>query len=47
MNTHPYKYMHTHPTSMSTFVRLSRFDFEIQKVGHQERLAIDGNVASH
>jgi hypothetical protein len=27
---------------MSTFKRLSRLNFEIHKVGHHERLAIDG-----
>jgi hypothetical protein len=34
---------HTHPTSMSTFERLSRFDLEI----HQECIAVDGDVISH
>jgi hypothetical protein len=27
--------------------RLSRLDLEIYEIGHQERLAVDGNVASH
>jgi hypothetical protein len=31
---------------MSTFKRLSRLDLEIHEVGHQERLAVDGDVAS-
>jgi hypothetical protein len=45
--THPYEHTHAHPTPMSTFERLSRLDLEIYEVGHQERLAIDGDVASH
>jgi hypothetical protein len=32
---------------MGTFERLGRFDLEIHEVGHQERLAVDGNVAYH
>jgi hypothetical protein len=39
--------MNTHPTSMSISERLSRLDLEIYEVGHQERLTVDGNVASH
>jgi hypothetical protein len=39
--------MYTHHTLMSIFKRLSRLDFEIYKVGHQERIAIDEDVASH
>jgi hypothetical protein len=35
--------MHTHPTSMSTFERLSQLDIEIHEVGHQKRLAVDGD----
>jgi hypothetical protein len=46
-STYPYEHTHTHPTSMSTSERLSRLDLEIHKVGHQERLAADGDVASH
>jgi hypothetical protein len=41
-----YLYKHTHISySMSISERLSRFDFEIYKVGHQKRLIIDGVVA--
>jgi hypothetical protein len=47
MSTHPYEYMHAQLTPMSTSERLSRFDFEIYEVGHQERLAVDGDIASH
>jgi hypothetical protein len=47
MSTHSYEYTHAHPTPMSTSERLSRLDLEIHKVGHQERIAIDGNVAFH
>jgi hypothetical protein len=32
---------------MSTFKRLSRFDFEIREIDQQERIAIDRNVISH
>jgi hypothetical protein len=32
---------------MSTFERLSRLDFEIHEVGHQERIAVDRDVTSH
>jgi hypothetical protein len=39
--------MHAHPTLMSTFKRLSRLDLEIYEVGHQERIAVDGDVASY
>jgi hypothetical protein len=35
-----------HPTPMSTFERLSRLDIEIHEVGHQERIAVDGDVES-
>jgi hypothetical protein len=47
MSTYPYEHTRTHHTPMSTFVRLSRLDLEIHEVGHQERLAIDGDIASH
>jgi hypothetical protein len=39
--------MYVHPILMCTFERLSRLDLEIHEVGHQQRLAIDGDVASH
>jgi hypothetical protein len=32
---------------MSIFERLSQFDLKIHKVGHQERIAVDEDVASH
>jgi hypothetical protein len=47
MNTHTYEYKYAHPTSISTSERLSRLDLKIHEVGHQERLAVDGDVASH
>jgi hypothetical protein len=46
-STHPYEHTHTHPTPMSTSQILSRLDLEIHEVSHQERLAVDGDVASH
>jgi hypothetical protein len=39
--------MHAHSTPMSTSVRLSRLDFEIHEVGHQERPAVNRDVVSH
>jgi hypothetical protein len=47
MSTHSYEHTHTHPTRMSTSERLSRFNLEIHEVGHQERLAVNGDVVSH
>jgi hypothetical protein len=32
---------------MSNFERLNHLDFEIYEVVQQERLAVDGDVASH
>jgi hypothetical protein len=46
-STHPYEHTHVHSISMITSKRLSRLDLEIYGVGHQDRLAIDGDVASH
>jgi hypothetical protein len=38
---------HAHPTSMmSTSERLSQLNLEIYEVGHQECLAIEGNIVS-
>jgi hypothetical protein len=37
-----YEHTHAHPISISTSERLSRFDLEIYKIGHQELLAVDG-----
>jgi hypothetical protein len=47
MITHPYTHTHAHPILMSTSERLSRLDLEIHEVGHQERLTINGDAASH
>jgi 5-formaminoimidazole-4-carboxamide-1-beta-D-ribofuranosyl 5'-monophosphate synthetase len=47
MSTHPYKYTYTHHIPMSTSERLKRLDLEIHEVGHQERLAVDGDVACY
>jgi hypothetical protein len=46
-STHLYKYTHAHPTLMNNFERLSRLNFEIHEVGHQVRLAVDGDVVFH
>jgi hypothetical protein len=47
MSTHPYEHIHAHPIPISTFERLSRLDFELHEVGHQEHLTVNGDVASH
>jgi hypothetical protein len=47
MTIHPYEYTHAHHTLMSIFERLSWLNLEIHEVGHQERLAVDENVAFH
>jgi hypothetical protein len=39
--------IHTHPTLMSTSERLGQLDLKIHEVSHQERLAIDRDVAYH
>jgi hypothetical protein len=46
MSTHSYKHTHAYVTFMSIFERLSRFDFKIYEVGHQECFVVDGDVAS-
>jgi hypothetical protein len=38
---------YAHPISMSIFERLSRLDFEIYKISHQEHLIVDRDVISH
>jgi hypothetical protein len=38
---------HAHFTLMSTSERLTQLNLKIHEVGHQECLAVDGNVASH
>jgi hypothetical protein len=45
-SAHPYEHTHVHPTPMSTFERLSQLDLEIHEVSHQEKLVVDGYVAS-
>jgi hypothetical protein len=47
MSTHSYKYIYIHHIPINTFERLDRVDLKIHKVGHQECLTIDGDVASH
>jgi hypothetical protein len=42
-----YKYTHAHSTSLIIFERLSRFDFEIYEVDHQDRLAVDKDIVFH
>jgi hypothetical protein len=38
--------MYTQSICMSTSKRLNRLDLEIYEISHQERLAVNGNVAS-
>jgi hypothetical protein len=45
MSIHSYEY--THSILISILKRLNRFDLEIYEVSQQERLAVDGDVASH
>jgi hypothetical protein len=47
MSTHSYEYMYVYLILIIIFKRLSRFDLEIYKVDHQERLTIDGDIISH
>jgi hypothetical protein len=47
MSTHSCEHAYTHFTPMSTLERLSRLNLEIHEVGHEERLAVDGDIASH
>jgi hypothetical protein len=46
-STHPYKHTYAQHIHMSTFKRLSQLDLEIHEVGHQERIVVDGYVASY
>jgi hypothetical protein len=39
--------MHVYSIPMSTSEKLSRFDLKIHEFGHQERIAVDRDVASH
>jgi hypothetical protein len=45
ISTHHYKYTHVYTTLMIISEILNRIDLEIHKVGHQERLVVDGDVA--
>jgi hypothetical protein len=45
--THSYEHIRIRHVPISTSERLSQLNFEIHKVGHQECLAVDGDVASH
>jgi hypothetical protein len=47
MSIHLYKHIYVNSTPMSTFKRLRRLNLEIHKVGHQEHLAVDGDIATH
>jgi hypothetical protein len=47
INTHLYEHIYAHSILMSTSERLSRLDLEIHKVGHKERLTINGNITYH
>jgi hypothetical protein len=47
MSTHLYKYTHVYLIPMSISEKLSRLDLDIHEVSHQERLVVDGDVASH
>jgi hypothetical protein len=42
MTTYFYEHMCTYSISINTFEGVSRLDFEIHKVNHQEHLTIDG-----
>jgi hypothetical protein len=47
MNTHPYRYMHVHPTPMSTSERLDQVDLEIHEIVHQKCIVIDEDIVYH
>jgi hypothetical protein len=47
MSTHPYEHTHAHLIPMSISEKLSRLYLKIHKVSHQERIAVDGDIASH
>jgi hypothetical protein len=47
MITYFYEYIYIYFISMSIFKRLSRFDLEIHKVGHQGDLVVNGDIISH
>jgi hypothetical protein len=47
MSTQPYEHMYAYPTSMSISKKLRQVDLKIHEVSHQERLPVDGDIASH
>jgi hypothetical protein len=47
MSIYSYEHTYAHLIFINTFKRLSRFNFEIHKVGHQKCLTIDGDTVSH
>jgi hypothetical protein len=47
IHTISHQYEYTHPISISIFKRLSQLDLEIYEIDHQERIAVDRDVASH
>jgi hypothetical protein len=42
-----YEHMYVYSIFISIFERLSQLNFEIHKVGHQERLTVDGDIIYH
>jgi hypothetical protein len=46
-STYSYEYMYIYLISISTSKRLSQLDLKIYKVGHQERLTVDGDIVSN
>jgi hypothetical protein len=47
MQHYLYEHMYAYSIFISISERLSRLNFEIHKVGHQERLTIDGDIVYH
>jgi hypothetical protein len=47
MSTHPYEYIYVHYILIITSERLNQFGLEIHEIGHQERLAVDGDIVSY
>jgi hypothetical protein len=37
--------MHVYPILIITSKRLNRLDFDIHEVGHQEHIAVDGDIS--
>jgi hypothetical protein len=44
---HIYEHTYAHLTPMINSERLSQLDLKIHKIGHQEHIAVDGDVTSH